>query len=42
MAEMVGGVLAALTVNTKLVEAVSVPSLTVTVMVVVPLVQQPV
>ena len=37
MAVMVGGVLAALTVNTKLVEAVSVPSLTVTVMVEVPL-----
>ena len=34
---MVGGVLAAFTVNTKLVEAVSVPSLTVTVMVEVPL-----
>ena len=34
---MVGGVLAAFTVNTKLVEAVSVPSLTVIVMVVVPL-----
>ena len=37
MAEMVGGVFAALTVNTKLVEAVSVPSLTVIVMVEVPL-----
>ena len=34
---MVGGVLAGFTVNTKLVEAVSVPSLTVTVMVEVPL-----
>ena len=34
---MVGGVLAAFTVNTKLVEAVSVPSLTVTVIVEVPL-----
>ena len=34
---MVGGVLAAFTVNTKLVDAVSVPSLTVTVMVEVPL-----
>ena len=37
MAVMVGGVLAAFTVNTKLVEAVRVPSLTVTVMVEVPL-----
>src|SRR6187431_3140651 len=37
MAVMVGGVLAALTVRTKLVEAVSVPSLTVTVIVEVPL-----
>ena len=37
MAEMVGGVLAAFTVNTKLVEAVRVPSLTVTVIVEVPL-----
>jgi hypothetical protein len=37
MAEMVGGVFAAFTVNTKLVEAVSVPSLTVIVMVEVPL-----
>ena len=34
---MVGGVLAAFTVNTKFVEAVSVPSLTVTVIVEVPL-----
>ena len=34
---MVGGVLAAFTVRTKFVDAVSVPSLTVTVMVVVPL-----
>ena len=34
---MVGGVLAAFTVNTKLVEAVRVPSLTVTVIVEVPL-----
>ena len=34
---MVGGVFAAFTVNTKLVEAVSVPSLTVIVMVDVPL-----
>ena len=37
MALMVGGVLAAFTVNTKLVEAVSVPSLTVMVMVELPL-----
>ncbi len=37
MAVMVGGVLAAFTVNTKLVEAVSVPSLTVIVIVDVPL-----
>ena len=37
MALMVGGVLAAFTVNTKLVEAVSVPSLTVIVMVELPL-----
>ncbi len=37
MAEMVGGVLAALTVKTKLVEAVSAPSLTVIVIVEVPL-----
>src|SRR6186713_756188 len=37
MAVMVGGVLAALTVRTKLVEPVSVPSLTVTVIVEVPL-----
>ena len=37
IAVMVGGVLAAFTVNTKLVEAVSVPSLTVIVMVEVPL-----
>ena len=37
MAVMVGGVLAAFTVNTKLVEAVSVPSLTVIVIVEVPL-----
>ncbi len=37
MAEIVGGVLAAFTVNTKLVDVVSVPSLTVTVIVEVPL-----
>src|SRR6185436_4978191 len=37
IAVMVGAVLAALTVRTKLVEAVNVPSLTVTVMVEVPL-----
>ena len=37
MAEMVGGVLAAFTVKTKLVEAVSAPSLTVIVIVEVPL-----
>ncbi len=37
IAVMVGGVFAAFTVNTKLVEAVSVPSLTVTVIVEVPL-----
>ena len=37
MAVMVGGVLAAFTVRTKLVDAFSVPSLTAMVMVVVPL-----
>ena len=37
MAVIVGGVLAALTVNTKFVEAVSAPSLTVIVIVEVPL-----
>src|SRR5688572_6493782 len=37
IAVMVGGVLAGFTVNTKFVEAVSVPSLTVTVIVAVPL-----